>query len=214
MRLITVFSVILLLALGPASTQTNARAAAYTSATPAATTTWREVTIPAGTSLPVVLDTTVGSDISRVEQPVRAHVARAVTVKGVTVFPSGSAVTGIVTDARRSGRVKGRAHVSMRFLRITPRGDDESYRMQTRLIGRTAPATKKADALKIGVPAAGGAIIGAVAGGKKGAAVGTAVGGGAGTGVVLSTRGKEVRLPRGAVVTVRLSSPLRVRVRG
>ncbi len=32
---------------------------------------WREITIPAGTALPVVLDTSVGSDISRVEQPVR-----------------------------------------------------------------------------------------------------------------------------------------------
>ena len=31
---------------------------------------WREITIPAGTALTVVLDTSVGSDISRVEQPV------------------------------------------------------------------------------------------------------------------------------------------------
>src|SRR5215471_12388173 len=31
---------------------------------------WHDVTIPAGTVLPVVLDTTVGSDISRIEQPV------------------------------------------------------------------------------------------------------------------------------------------------
>ena len=39
---------------------------------------WREVTIPAGTPLPIVLDTTVGSDTSSVEQPVEAHLARAV----------------------------------------------------------------------------------------------------------------------------------------
>ena len=55
--------------------------------------------------------------------------------------------------------------------------------------------------MEIGAPAAGGAIIGALVGGKKGALVGTAVGGGAGTAVVLSTRGKEVHLAKGAALT-------------
>ena len=64
-------------------------------------------------------------------------------------------------------------------------------------MARTAAATKKKDAVEIGAPAAGGAIIGALVGGKKGALIGTAIGGGAGTAVVLSTRGKEVRLPKG-----------------
>jgi hypothetical protein len=67
--------------------------------------------------------------------------------------------------------------------------------------------------MKIGAPAAGGAIIGGIVGGKKGALIGTAAGGGAGTAVVLSTRGKEVRLSRGAVLKLRLSEPLTVRVR-
>ena len=48
-----------------------------------------------------------------------------------------------------------------------------------------APATKKKDALKIGVPAAGGASIGALVGGKKGAGIGALAGGGAGTAYVL-----------------------------
>ena len=68
--------------------------------------------------------------------------------------------------------------------------------------------------MKIGAPAAGGAIIGAIAGGKKGAAIGTAVGGGAGTAVVLSTRGEEVHLPKGSALSVKLTEPLTVRVRG
>ena len=67
--------------------------------------------------------------------------------------------------------------------------------------------------MKIGAPAAGGAIIGAIAGGKKGALIGTAVGGGAGTGVVLSTRGKEVGLAKGAAITLKLVEPLTVRIR-
>jgi beta-glucosidase len=55
-----------------------------------------------------------------------------------------------------------------------------------------------------------GAIIGGIADGKKGAAIGSAIGGGAGTVGVLSTRGKEVRLGRGAPVAVRLLRPLRI----
>jgi hypothetical protein len=171
------------------------------------------VTIPAGTSLPLVLDTGIGSDISRVEQPVHAHLARAIVVRGETVLAQGSPVSGVVTDARRSGKVKGRAHVAVRFDTVTPRGVDERYRIRTTAVGRTAPATKKKDALEIGAPAAGGAIIGAIVGGKKGAAIGGAAGGGAGTAVVLSTRGKEVRLAKGAVLTVRLAEPVTVKVR-
>src|SRR5262245_27529616 len=142
---------------------------------------FREVTIPAGTRLPIVLDTSVGSDTSRVEQPVTAHLARAIVINGRTVLPQGSRITGIVTDARRSGKVKGRAHVSVRFDSIVPRGEDHRYHIRTAPVGRTAAATKKKDALEIGAPAAGGAIIGGLIGGKKGAAIGTAAGGGAGT---------------------------------
>jgi uncharacterized membrane protein YebE (DUF533 family) len=65
-----------------------------------------------------------------------------------------------------------------------------------------------------GAPAAGGAIIGALVGGKKGALVGTAIGGGAGTAAVLSTRGREVHLAKGAALTVRLTAPVTVVVKG
>jgi hypothetical protein len=170
-----------------------------------------EVTLPAGTRLPIIMDTTVGSDISRVEQPVRAHISRAIVLDGRTVIPQGSQLNGVVTDATRSGRVKGRAHVAVRFQTLVPRGRDERYAINTGSIARSAAATKKKDALEIAGPAAGGALVGAIVGGKKGAAVGTAVGGGAGTAVVLSTRGKEVRLSRGAVITLRLREPLTLR---
>jgi len=161
-----------------------------------------------------VLDTAIGSETSRAEEPVTAHLSRSITVGGMTVLPEGSRVSGVVTDATRSARVKGRAHVAVRFDSVTPRGDDQRYNIQTTAVGRTAAATKKDDALKIGAPAAGGAIIGAIAGGKKGAAIGTAIGGGAGTGVVLSTRGKEVNLAKGSALTLRLAEPVTVRIRG
>jgi hypothetical protein len=62
------------------------------------------------------------------------------------------------------------------------------------------------------VPAAGGAAIGAIVGGKKGAAIGAAAGGGAGTAYVLSSRGPEVRLARGALISVKLLEPVTVRI--
>jgi hypothetical protein len=132
----------------------------------------------------------------------------------VTILPEGSAVSGVVTDATRSGRVKGRAHVAIRFDAVSPRGEDARYQIRTEPVARMAPATKKKDALEIGAPAAGGAIIGGLMGGKKGALIGAAAGGGAGTAVVLSTRGKEVHVPKGTALVVKLSSPLTVRVRG
>ena len=99
------------------------------------------------------------------------------------------------------GKVKGRGRVGVRFTRITPLSDNEQYRMQTRSWVAVAPATKKKDALTIGLPAAGGAVIGALIDGKKGAGIGAAAGGGAGTAAVLTTRGKDVRVGqrRGAV---------------
>jgi hypothetical protein len=173
---------------------------------------WREVTIPAGTILKVNLNTTVGSTISRVEDPVRGTLRSPVVVRGVTALPAGTAVSGYVTDATRSGRVKGRARIALRFNRIDPPGPDGSATIRTATVSRVAPGTKKRDAATIGGGAVGGAIVGGIVGGGDGAAKGAAIGGGAGTGVVLATRGKEVRLARGTPVSVRLTQALTVRV--
>ena len=168
----------------------------------------REVTLPAGTVLPLTLDSYVASDTSRIESPVHAHLRRSIVANGVEVLPAGTRVSGIVTNARRSARVKGRGLVAFRFTSMSV--DDNRYRVQTSSVVRQAPGTKKRDAATIGIPAGAGAVIGAIADGKKGAAIGSAVGGAAGSSIVLSTRGKEVRLGRGAAVAVRLLRPVRV----
>ena len=180
---------------------------------PAPVAEYREVTLPAGTVLPVELTTAVASDSSQVEDAVRGRLRRAVAVQGVQAFPAGTAVSGVVTAAERSARVKGRARVAFRFTTIDPPGDAQRLSMRTDTVSRMAEATKKQDAAKIGGGAAGGAIIGGILGGGDGAAKGAAIGGAAGTGVVLSTRGKEIRLAPGTPVSVRLASPLTVRVR-
>jgi hypothetical protein len=194
------------------STSAAARDTAANALPDASVRRFRTVTIPAGTVLPVTLDSYVASDSSRIEDPVRAHLRRAIVIDGETLVPAGSAVNGYVTSAVRSARVKGRARLAFRFSRLAVPDSSERVAIRTSSVSRIAPATKGQDALKIGIPAAGGAIIGALAGGKKGAAIGAAAGGGGGTAVVLSTRGKEVRLGRGYATSVRLLEPVTLRI--
>jgi hypothetical protein len=173
--------------------------------------TYREITLPAGTTLPLELKTAVASDTSQVEDAVRATLRRAVAVQGTQVLPAGTEVIGAVTQAERSGRVKGRASVAFRFTSLEHAGD--RYDIRTESVSRMAEATKAKDATKIGVGAAAGAVVGGILGGGDGAAKGAAIGGAGGTGVVLATRGKEVRLGAGADVNTKLTAPLTVRVK-
>jgi hypothetical protein len=171
----------------------------------------REVTLPAGTTLRLKLASAVGSDTSTVEDGVRATIRQAVVADGQTVLPAGTELAGTITAVERAGRVKGRARVAYRF--HTLRYDDESYRIQTAVLAHQGEATKSEDATKIAAGAGAGAVVGAILGGGGGAVKGAALGGAAGTGVVLATRGKDVRLGPGANVTTRLEAPLTVRVK-
>ena len=172
----------------------------------------QRVTIPAGTVLRLRMNRGFGSDISRVEDPVSATLARSVVVGRRTVLPAGSLASGYVVEATRPGKVKGRGRVGVRFTRVTPADESVHYDMRTQSWVAIAPATKKKDTLTIALPAAGGAGVGALIDGKKGAAIGAAVGGGAGTAAVLTTRGKDVRIGRGATLSVRLAVPLTITV--
>jgi hypothetical protein len=58
---------------------------------------------------------------------------------------------------------------------------------------------------KIGVGAGVGAVLGAIIGGKKGALAGIILGG---SGAILATEGKDVDLPRGTVLELRLDRDL------
>ena len=203
------------------ATSTPAAAATPTSGAAAATAsapatpvepTFREVTLPSGTVLPVDLETAVGSDTSRVEDSVSGRLRRAVSVGGAEVLPAGTVVRGHVTAAERPGKVKGRGAISIRFTQIDPPGPAGRTAMSTATISRVAAATKQKDAVKIGAPAAAGAIIGGILGGKGGAGKGAIIGGGAGTGYVLATRGEDVRVAKGADLAVKLTAPLTLRV--
>ncbi len=58
-----------------------------------------------------------------------------------------------------------------------------------------------------GVGAGAGAIIGGLLGGVKGAVLGAVIGAG---GAIAATEGKDVQLPAGSILRLRLDSPVRV----
>jgi hypothetical protein len=177
---------------------------------PAPRPQWREVTVPAGTSLALAMTSAVSSESAQVETPVSARLTNAVSINGETAIPAGTVLMGTVTDVERSGRVQGRAHLTFAFNEARMNSGREDLR--TNPVTFEAEATKGEDATKVGAGAVGGAILGGILGGKKGAAKGAVVGGAAGGGVVAATRGKEVTVAEGTNVTATLATPLTLRI--
>lgn len=214
-NLFAIGTVITILSTGAWLAQPSAFASApeSSSAAPVTAPEYRDIVVPAGTVLSVELRSRVASDASHVEDAISGRLRRPIVIKGLTAVPAGTALSGHVTDVDRSGRVKGRARVAFRFNQLDLPGAGNRLPIRTSVVARMAPATKKADAAKIGGGAAAGAVIGAIVGGGDGAAKGAAIGGAGGTGVVLATRGKEVRLAPGTPVSVRLLQPITIRVR-
>lgn len=171
---------------------------------------WREVTVPAGTALPLELMTAISSETAQVEMPVRARLRQAVVVDGTTVIPAGAILSGDVFEVERAGRVRGRSRIAIRFNEVDINGAREDLR--TNPVIFQGEATKGEDATKVGVGAGIGAAIGGILGGGDGAAKGAAIGGAAGAGTVLATRGREVELASGTDIEATLATPMEVRV--
>ena len=194
--------------LKPPATAPSSGAAPAAPARPAAE--WRDVIVPQGTAIPLELQTPLSSETTQLEAPVRARVRQAVIVDGIVAIPTGATLSGVVTQVERAGRVQGRAQLAFVFNRLEAGNVREDVNAAP--VAYVAESTKGEDAAKIGVGAAGGAIVGGILGGGSGAAKGAVIGGAAGTGVVLATRGEEVTLGKGTVLAVSLASPLTVRV--
>jgi len=164
--------------------------------------------LAAGTSIPVLLDTTVASNASQVEDRVLARVAEDVAEDGRVVLPEGAEVIGHVIAALPSGRVKGRARLAVRFQEVRVGG--VSYALEATDLDVTAASGKGKDAKILGGAAGAGAIIGAIAGGGKGALKGAAIGGAAGGAAVLATKGDEVVFKAGERYALELTHSLQV----
>lgn len=170
----------------------------------------RMVSVPAETTLKITLLDSVASDTSAVEDRVAGRLANDVTVAGETVIPAGSRLGGVVTYVQESAKVKGRAALTVRFRTLTI--GSRTYDLVAEPVRREAAGTKARDARDIGIGAGAGAVIGGLIGGRKGAGIGAAVGGAGGAGKVLASRGEEVRVPSGTVLSTRLESPLTVEI--
>lgn len=166
------------------------------------------VVIPEGTTLHLVLETALSSASNTQGDLVVAKLADDVKVGGKVVLAQGTEVKGHVTAAVPSGRVKGLARLAFDFDRIVSKGKE--HPIESRAIDMTADNSHKRDAEILGGGAVGGAIIGALAGGKKGAGVGALLGAGAGGGVVLTNKGKEVKVPSGAQLGIKLTREARL----
>ena len=164
------------------------------------------ITIPEGTTLPLLLETAISSETIRAGDRVVAKLGEDVRVGEKVVVPAGSEVRGRVTAAVASGRVKTRARLAFDFDTLVLQGKEHS--IGTRAVDVTAGDTHKKDAASIGIGA--GAIVGAIVDGKKGAGIGALIGGAAGTGVVLTNTGKEIELGSGTRVTVKLTRETRL----
>ncbi len=168
----------------------------------------KPVILPQGTRLRVRTTSTLSTKSTNTGEKFTGSLAEPLLVDGKTILPKGADVEGVVAEADEGGRVKGVASISLRLTSVEVGG--KQVPLKTSLYVKAAPATKKNDAVKVGVGAGIGAAIGAIAGGGKGAAIGAASGAGAGTGVVLATRGAPAEVPAESVISFRLAGPLEV----
>ncbi len=151
----------------------------------------RAITIPSGTSIAVRLQEALDSGVNQAGETFSAMLDRDIEINGIVVARRGSMVEGKLSNVVRSGRVEGRAAMSLQLTSLTV--GNQTYPLQTETLAFQAESTKKDDAKKVGIGAGVGAVIGAIAGGGKGAAIGAAVGAGAGGATVMATRGKEIK---------------------
>jgi hypothetical protein len=163
--------------------------------------------VPAGTTLSVRLGTPISSKTSTAGQSFNGTLVNSVTVKGSRAIPSGSAVSGTVTDAKSAGKFKGAASLGLTLQSITVHG--RTYEISTDTFSQQTTGKGKRTAGLVGGGAGGGALIGGLAGGGKGALIGGLVGAGAGTaGAALTGNNRDISLTPETTLSFKLANSL------
>ena len=179
-------------------------------------TSYTDFVVPNGTQLTAVLTTGLISTKSSIDGD-----RFTMEVRSPSNF-DGAIIEGRVIKPENSGRVTGRANVTLDFDTIRLR-NGRTYRFAGILDGvraangdnvkvnnegtvRDSNQTTKT-VTRAGIGAALGALIGAIAGGGQGAAIGAAIGAGAGAGTVFIEGRDNIELGTGSEFTITASSP-------
>ncbi|MGB7462216.1 MAG: hypothetical protein WBW14_04925 [Candidatus Acidiferrum sp.] len=160
------------------------------------------VTVPEQTAIHVTLDQGLASDQSRAGDHFEATVSEPIVINEHTVIPQGAHATGLVVDARPSGRLMGRARLQLALESIEVNG--QSYQLRTASSHGVGGNHKRRNWAWIAGGGGGGALIGALAAGGKGALIGGPIGAGAGTAVAFMTGKKDIHLGAETPLTFRL----------
>jgi hypothetical protein len=163
------------------------------------------VEVPVGTEIDVRLQAPLNSGTNQVEDRFEATTLVDVGVNGRVVIPAGSLMRGVVTAVEPATRTNRTARLTISFDQVTVNG--QPYPIRGTVTEAIEGSGIRGEAARIGTGAGVGAIIGGILGGVKGALAGVLIGGG---GTIAATEGKEVEIPQGAVLRVRLDSPANI----
>jgi hypothetical protein len=179
----------------PATTTSSSRSTASTGA----------LEVPVGTELDVRLQNTLNSGTAQVEDRFDGTTFADVIVDGRVAIPSGSVVRGVVTSVEPGTRTNRTAKMTVSFDQVTI--DGRSYPLRGTVTQAIEGEGIRGEAGRTAAGAGVGAIIGGILGGFKGALAGILIGGG---GTIAATEGKEVELPQGSILRIRLDSPVQI----
>jgi len=183
----------------------NARGTAPAASATSGTAARGEIEVPAGTELDVRLTNALNSGTAQVEDRFEGTTLVDLNVGGRTVIPAGSVMRGVITAVDPATRTNRTAKMTVSFDQVTVNG--RAYPVRGTVTQAIEGEGIKGEAGKIATGAGVGAILGGVLGGVKGAILGTVIGGG---GITAATEGKQVELPQGSVLRVRLDSPVQI----
>jgi hypothetical protein len=150
----------------------------------------------------------VDSETNRVGQTFAASMAEPVTMGGETIIPRGADVVVKLVDAKESGKLTGRAELTLDLMSV--KVDGRMVDINTQSVSRESDSRGQRTAKVAGGAAAVGAVIGAIAGGGKGAVIGAGAGGAAGVGAEEITKGQRVKVPSETRLTFVLDTSIRI----
>lgn len=162
--------------------------------------------IPAGQELDVRLQNSLSSESAAVEQRFEATTAVDLMQNGQVLVPAGSLVRGVVSGVKKAGRIDRSGSLTLSFDRLSVRGRE--YDIRGTAINVFESGGIREEAGTAGVGAGVGAVIGGIIGGVKGALLGAVIGAG---GAIAATDGKDITLPAGSIIRIRLDSAVNVR---